>query len=108
MIEKGNLMTCRDLTCRDCIYIEACYALNKEIRQHPRDFLETNLCSKQCKTFKARADFLDTDKVISIVQKLATVSEPSPTFHKVFSKVEKFIAEKCTISSATDEDLKSE
>ena len=94
------------MTCRDCIYIEACYALNKEIKQHPKDFLETDLCAKQCKTFKARTDFLDANRVLGVIHKLVATAEPiSPTFYKVFSKVEKHIAENCIIPSASDTDL---
>ena len=94
------------MTCRECIYVEACYALNKEIKQHPNDFLETDLCAKQCKTFKARADFLDANGVFSILHKLIARAKPiSSTFYKVFSKLETYISEKCIIPSASDADL---
>lgn len=97
------------MTCRECIYVEACYALNKEIKQHPKDFLETDLCAKQCKTFKSRADFLDANRVLDILHELAVTSEPvSSTFYKVFSKLETHISEKCIISSASDVDLEKD
>lgn len=94
-------------TCRDCIYVEACYALNREIAQHPKDFLETDLCAKQCKTFKARADYLDASRVLYIMDKLAETSKPlSSTFYNIFHKLKRHFMEKCIITSVTDSELR--
>ena len=87
-------------TCRDCIYVEACYALNKEIKKHPKDFLETDLCAKQCKTFKARADFLEADRILHTLDRLKSLGPLS----SVFDKLEKW-ADKCRIPPATNSDL---
>ena len=48
----------QSITCKDCIYVEACFALNSEMQKHRRDFLDSDLCAKQCKTFKARKDYI--------------------------------------------------
>lgn len=46
-------------TCKDCIYYEVCKALNKEFKIHPKDYIETDLCAKQCTTFKDKSKFIE-------------------------------------------------
>lgn len=51
-------------TCKDCIYFEACYQLNSELKKYPKDYLESDICAKQCTTFKDRSDYMDAQKVL--------------------------------------------
>lgn len=46
-------------SCKDCLYYEPCSALNAEFKKHPKDFIETDLCAKQCTTFKDRSQFVE-------------------------------------------------
>ena len=50
------------MTCKDCLYYEPCSALNAEFKKHPDDFVETDLCAKQCTTFKDRSRFVELPK----------------------------------------------
>lgn len=60
-------------TCKDCLYYEPCSVLNAEFKKHPKDFIETDLCAKQCTTFKDRSRFVVLpckvgDKLYTIVR----------------------------------------
>jgi hypothetical protein len=46
-------------TCKDCLYYEPCSVLNAEFKKHPKDFIETDLCAKQCTTFKDRSRLVE-------------------------------------------------
>lgn len=46
-------------TCKDCLYCKPCSVLNAEFKKHPKDFIETDLCAKQCTTFKDRSRFVE-------------------------------------------------
>lgn len=39
-------------TCKDCYFFECCSTLNPEFKKYPRDYIETDLCAKQCTKFK--------------------------------------------------------
>jgi len=39
-------------TCKDCYLFECCSTLNPEFKKYPRDYIETDLCAKQCTKFK--------------------------------------------------------
>ena len=47
------------MTCEDCLYYEPCSVMNAEFKKYPKDFVETDLCAKQCTTFKGRARFVE-------------------------------------------------
>ena len=57
-------------TCKDCIYFEACYQLNSELKKYPKDYLESDICAKQCTTFKDRSDYMDSKQVLDYVAKV--------------------------------------
>lgn len=44
-------------TCKDCINYKSCSTLNPEFKKYPKDFIETDLCAKQCKTFQDKQMF---------------------------------------------------
>ena len=46
-------------TCKDCLYYEPCSTLNAEFKKHPKDFIDSDLCAKQCTTFKDRSRFVE-------------------------------------------------
>ena len=47
------------MTCKDCLYYEPCSTLNAEFKKHPKDFIDSDLCAKQCTTFKDRSRFVE-------------------------------------------------
>ena len=57
-------------TCKDCLYYEPCSVLNAEFKKHPKDFIETDLCAKQCTTFKDRSRFVELPYSLSEGDKL--------------------------------------
>ena len=57
-------------TCKDCIYFEACYQLNSELKKYPKDYLESDICAKQCTTFKDRIDYMDSKQVLDYIVKV--------------------------------------
>lgn len=64
------------ITCKDCLYVEACSALNSEMQEHPKDFLDSDLCAKQCKTFKARKDYMPRKQVSTFLRNSRYVFGP--------------------------------
>lgn len=60
----------QSITCRDCMYVEACFSLNSEMQKHHKDFLESDLCAKQCKTFKAREDYASIQDISNLLRNL--------------------------------------
>ena len=42
-------------TCKDCYFFECCSTLNPEFKKYPRDYIETDLCAKQCTKFKDKS-----------------------------------------------------
>ena len=47
------------MTCKDCLYYEPCSTLNAEFKKLPKDFIDSDLCAKQCTTFKDRSRFVE-------------------------------------------------
>ena len=58
------------ITCKDCIYFEACYELNSELKKYPKDYLESDKCASQCTTFKNRNTYMDAEKVLSYISRV--------------------------------------
>lgn len=42
-------------TCKDCYFFECCSTLNPEFKKYSRDYIETDLCAKQCTKFKDKS-----------------------------------------------------
>jgi len=42
-------------TCKDCYFFECCSTLNPKFKKYPRDYIETDLCAKQCTKFKDKS-----------------------------------------------------
>ena len=40
------------ITCKNCYFFDCCSSLNPEFKKYPKDFVDSDLCAKQCKTFK--------------------------------------------------------
>lgn len=53
-------------SCKDCLYYEPCSVLNAEFKKHPKDFIETDLCAKQCTTFKDRSRFVELPQSVHL------------------------------------------
>ena len=58
------------ITCKDCIYFEACQHFNHQITTHPKDYIGSDLCAKQCTTFKNRNKYMDAEKVLSYISRV--------------------------------------
>jgi hypothetical protein len=94
------------VTCRDCLYVEACFALNPELRTHRKDFLETNLCAKQCTTFKAREDYIPKESVSTLFNNLRSgmFSPLNASEVSLLGTVESMLRI-CKLPSCTDDQL---
>lgn len=97
----------RITTCRDCVYVEACYSFNPEIKMHQKDFLDADLCAKQCKTFKARKDYIPRSQVSTFLRNSRYVFGPLSRAQLDLLSVIELGLGGCEISACTDEQLKA-
>lgn len=95
------------ITCRDCVYVEACCSFNPEIKMHQKDFLDTGLCAKQCKTFKARKDYMPREQVSTFLRNLRYVFGPLTSAQLDLLSVVESVLGRCEIPACTDEQLKA-
>lgn len=58
------------ITCKDCIYFEACQHFNHQITAHPKDFIGSDKCASQCTTFKNRNEYMDSKQVLDYITKV--------------------------------------
>ena len=77
------------MTCKDCLYYEPCSTLNAEFKKHPKDFIDSDLCAKQCTTFKDRSRFVElpvkiSDKYYMDIKQAKTVSNMLLTISQNF------------------------
>ena len=93
------------ITCKDCLYVEACFALNSEMRKHRKDFLESDLCAKQCTNFKNRADYMRRKEVSTCLRNIAQMFGPFNQPQLDLLKVINLALDRCKISACTDGQL---
>ena len=54
------------MTCKDCVYFDVCSALNPELKKNPKDYIGSDLCAKQCTTFKDRSRLVELPQSVHL------------------------------------------